>query len=199
VPARLLTCLTLLGALSTACSPENKCGGALYFDAENVSCRPCPSDARFEAGSCVCQNDRVFENHRCVARDGAVDDVDAAVDPALVQPCQDYCAFINVCLAENDLAVSAVPTVIAGLHADAPVECASACAAAGGEGALATCVASGREDAACEGDDTPDGLRGALQLMADCAHAHMADPLLPVICAGLTQSPLVKDQIDFCD
>jgi hypothetical protein len=80
-----------------------------------------------------------------------------------------------------------------------PTECLAACAADGGEGELATCVAEGREAAACEGESSQAGLRAAITLLSDCAHAHPDDPLRSVICEGLVQSELVKSQIDFCD
>jgi hypothetical protein len=106
---------------------------------------------------------------------------------------------VNACLAENDLAQSVIPAVIAGLRADSIGACANACAAAGGEGALASCIAEGRDDAACVGDDTQNGLRGSIMLLSQCSRAHPQDPLRLLICEGLLQSPLVAEQIDYCD
>jgi hypothetical protein len=186
--------------LSVSCSPSTKCGGALYFDPDNVSCRPCPTNARLEGGTCVCPSGLEFRNHQCVgASDAAAEQDEDAGAPRASAACIGYCDFIRVCLADNALAAAAVPAVITGLHADAADECARECAAAGGDGALAACAEAGREAAACAGDDTQVGLQSALMLIADCAHAHMDDPLLPPICEALRQSTLVSSRIDFCD
>jgi hypothetical protein len=106
---------------------------------------------------------------------------------------------VNSCLAENEFAQSVVASVISGLRADTPDVCASACAAVGGDGELAGCIADGRDAAACLGDDSQQGLRGAIMLLAQCSRAHADDPLRPLICAGLLESALVAEQIDFCN
>jgi hypothetical protein len=139
----------------------------------------------------------LFENHRCVVNQAA--DAGPGPDAAVSAECEAYCDFVNVCLAENEFAQSAIPSVITGLRADAPAACASACAAVGGDGVLASCIADGRDDAACVGDDSQDGLRGAIMLLAQCSRAHSEDPLRPVICVGLLESTLVANQIDFCN
>ena len=185
--AQLITSLTLLCVLA-ACEPKHKCGGALYYDAENVSCRPCPSGARFDDGTCVCSAGAVFMNHRCVSSGAPVD---AAVSPS----CEAYCDFVNVCLAESDFATGVVPAVVDRLHA----QCASDCAAVGGDGALAACIADGSDAAGCADNDSQDGLRATITLLAQCSRAHADDPLRQVICMGLLESSLVANQIDFCD
>jgi Cys-rich protein (TIGR04453 family) len=191
VPAALLlACLTLLAA---SCSPANKCGGALYYDPENISCRPCPTGARFEAGTCICPDGAPFRNHRCVAPEPA--DAGAQPDAAVSEACQSYCDFVQNCLANNAFAQSVVPDVISTLQAD----CADTCAAVGGDGALAVCIAEGRDAAACAEDDTQTGLTGSIMLLAQCSREHVDDPLRPVICGGLQASSLVSSRIDFCN
>lgn len=192
----------LLAAAAIGCNPEPRCGGELYFDPDNVSCRPCPKDATLEHGTCVCNDGKTFVEHRCVLPDGGT----PALAPdagAEANSCNAYCDFVKQCLADNTLAASALPEVITGLHADEPATCAASCGTARGEdqeaSPLARCVEDGREAAQCAGDTTQTGLRSALMLLGQCARANMSDPLRGLICMGLKQSTLVSSQIDFCD
>jgi hypothetical protein len=117
--------------------------------------------------------------------------------------CSDYCDFVNVCLAQNEIAAGALGVVITALRADVPAECERACEDQRGTGAppspIASCVEAGREAAQCAGQSTQAALRAAIMLLAQCSRANPEDPLKESICEGLTTSPLVANQVDFCD
>jgi hypothetical protein len=201
--------LSLLLLMGVSCAPSTKCGGELYYDAVMGTCRPCPSNARFAAGTCVCNDERVFTNHRCELRDGSMpagdDDGGAGANgdaaPA-ADGCSSYCDFIHVCLGGNTLATNFLPEVISGLHADDPTACTQSCDRAESGSApspLATCVEAGRNAAMCAGDTTQTGLQNSIMLLAQCSRSNSSDPLRKLICDGLTKSAQVASNLDFCD
>jgi hypothetical protein len=196
--------LSLWLLTSASCAPSTKCGGELYYDSVMGTCRPCPTNARFEAGTCVCNDDRVFTNHRCDLRDGAMpaaDDDAGSTGAGAADGCSQYCDFIHICLGGNTLATNFLPQVIAGLHADDPMACAQSCDRAESHDAspLAACVEAGRNTAMCAGDSTQTGLQNGITLLAQCARANPTHPLRTLICEGLTQSEQVASNLDFCD
>lgn len=202
MPTRILALSVLL--MSVGCEPSPKCGGELTYDSVNGTCRPCPSNARFEAGQCVCNDDRVFHDYRCDLRDGAMpmpDDDAGSSYAGAADGCSHYCDFIHVCLGGNTLATNFLPQVIAGLHADDPTACATSCAQAERDNAspLAACVQAGRNTAMCAGDTTQTGLQNGIMLLAQCSRESPSDPLRKLICDGLTQSAQVASNLDFCD
>jgi hypothetical protein len=196
VTRQLTRLLAALALACAGCSPQPRCGGALYFDPQNVSCRPCPKDATFRDGTCECSGGRVFQDHRCALPDGATPE--PPPDAGAANSCSAYCDFIRDCLADNALAAGALPEVISALHADDAAACRSSCADASAS-PLGACIEAGSHTAACAGDGTQTGLRNAITLLADCSRAHADDPLRSIICNGLRQSPLVASQLDFCD
>jgi hypothetical protein len=205
-PTRILALALLFSGMSASCAPSRKCGGELYYDAVNGTCRPCPSNARFQAGTCVCNDERVFQDHRCQLPDGAMPvpgDDDAGSDraaAAAADGCSRYCDFIHVCLGGNTLATNFLPDLITGLHADDTAACAQRCGRAeSAPSPIAACVEAGRDAAKCAGDTTQTGLQNSIMLLAQCSRASPGDPLRQLICDGLTQSPQVASQLDFCD
>jgi hypothetical protein len=193
--------------VSMSCSPSPKCGGKFYYDSVNGTCRPCPMGATFEAGSCTCGDERVFRHNRCELPDGGMSaaDDDAGSDhdaAAAADGCGQYCDFIHVCLGDNTLAAAVLPDVISTLHADDPTACSQSCreASTGSTPSpLASCIQAGRDSAQCAGDTSSTGLMHGIMLLAQCSRQNPDDPLRALICHGLTQSPTVASQLDFCD
>jgi hypothetical protein len=107
---------------------------------------------------------------------------------------------VKTCFADNMLAQSALSTVVTGLYADMHDTCVRRCSAvsAGNEQPLARCIDEGRKAAACDASGQ-EGLKGAITLLGQCSKANAGDPLRTLICEGLTSSPLVATQLDFCD
>jgi hypothetical protein len=195
---RSLSILTAVTLALTACAPDEKCSGELYYDGRN--CRPCPDDATFEDGRCVCDDSERyrFVSGSCQLRPGA----EPAPEPdAGMSSCASYCEFVTGCVGGNPVATGALPSVVAGLHAGDAGECESACeadlAADGGEEVLA-CFHAGRSEADCEVDDTPAGIQRAFELVSECC-AGKSEGLCASICAALTSNAIVANMIDFCD
>jgi hypothetical protein len=188
--------------LSAGCEPTHKCGGQLYYDPINSSCRPCPKNARFEAGSCVCPEAQRFVEHRCIAASQANDPEQGdagGIEGSAALGCTTYCDFVKQCFADNELVRSALQDVLEGLYADMSEACVRRCSgASGAEQPIARCLEERRAEAACEASGQ-EGLKGAITLMAECCRGNPEDPLRGQICEGLTSSPLVAEQIDFCE
>ena len=195
---RSLSILTAVGLALVACEPAEKCSGDLYFDGRN--CRPCPDDASFENGSCVCDDDARyrFRNHRCELRPGV--EPEPEVD-AGAPSCDDYCGFATSCIGGNAIVMAALSDIVDGLHANDPAECRSACeddsSADGGDEVLA-CFRAGRDAADCADDDTQAGITRAFTLVRECC-AGKSGGLCASICETLLANELVSPMIEFCD
>ena len=196
----ILTSFTL--AL-TACEPSEKCSGELYYEGRN--CRPCPDDATFKNGRCVCDDSERYRfvvvsglPGSCELRPGA----EPPPEPdAGMSSCASYCEFVTGCVGGSSVATGALPDVVAGLHASDADECESACegdtAADGGDEVLA-CFHAGRSEADCEDDDSPAGIQRAFELVSECCTGK-SEGLCASICDTLTSNMLVAGMIDFCD
>ena len=200
---RSLLILSAVTLALTACEPDEKCSGELYYDGRN--CRACPEDASFEDGRCVCDDSERYRfvarpsaPGRCELRPGA--EPEPEVDAGM-SSCASYCEFVTGCVGGNSLATGALPDVVAGLHASDADECESACegdtAADGGEEVLA-CFHAGRSEASCEDDDSQAGIQRAFELVDECC-AGKSEGLCASICDALTSNMLVASMIDFCD
>jgi hypothetical protein len=200
--------LLMLGVVCTACDPQPRCGGVLYYDPVTTNCVACPKDAPFKDGSCVCKDQYEFVNNKCVLMDGAVlpipdaGDEDSAAS-ANAGSCNGYCEFTKQCFADNALAAAALNDLVTGLKASDTPACIAACKSdTGGDGSMdpvVACIEAGRTQAACANDDTQTGLGGAITLLGDCCRSKQSNKLCKSICAGFAASPLVKDRVDFCN
>ena len=201
---RFWFCLTFtLACSAVACSPETRCGGKLYYD--GTSCRPCPANAEFDDGVCVCKDSEYYEfvDNACKLIDGAMppEDEPARDGGAAAASCSDYCDFQEKCIANNGIAAAALSDVVKGLKADDPDACTSACeddtGGSGEDNAVVACFEAGRGAAMCEGDQTATGLGGAIMLMGSCCKGK-SDALCKSICAALKANAAVGGMIDFC-
>ena len=200
--------LLMFSVACTACNPEPRCGGQLYYDSLTENCRRCPKDSTFKSGTCVCKDQYEFVDGNCVLMDGAVlpppdagdDDTGA---PSAASNCSDYCEFNKLCFADNALAAAALNDLVSGLKANDTPACVAACNTdTGGDGSMdpvVACIAAGRKQAACSDDDTQTGLGAAISLQGECCRSRQSAAICKSICAVLGASPYVKDEIDFCN
>ncbi|HKU41411.1 MAG TPA: hypothetical protein VJR89_24810 [Polyangiales bacterium] len=201
-----------LGCSITACVPEEKCGGDLYYD--GVSCRKCPDDAKLKGDTCVCDESEYYEfkDNKCTLKKGAMppeETVDAGMSDGGGSgggdgpTCGDYCEFAKGCIGDNGIAAAALSDIVKGLKADNVSSCTNACESdLGGDGSsdpVVACIEAGRAKAACEGDSTQAGLMGAFGLLGDCCKGKTSHKLCKSICAPLLANPLTKNSVTFCN
>jgi hypothetical protein len=204
--------LLLLIVLCTciSCAPKQKCSGALVFDDTVDSCTPCPKDATFKDGTCICKAGYNYVNLRCVKADaGMMETEDAgptqSPDSGMMTSgggasCQDYCSFSNECIGMNALA-GALGSLAADLHAEDTATCKTSCQSELGSmessSAALTCFKSS-DRSMCKDPNPQNGLKAAFGVIEECCGTRTSDPLCKSICTTLKASPLVGSMITFC-
>lgn len=205
----LLVALMVLCA-GASCAPEKKCSGELVYDEVTDACAPCPKDAPFKDGTCICPAGYDYVDYLCklnadamvmqmdMEDAGAMPDAGGAYQGAT---CQDYCSFMNTCIGMNSLA-GALGTVSADLHADDPAACTSSCQSELGSGetsnAAVACMSAEKANPMC-GDPNPQtGLTTAFGVIGECCLTRPSDPLCKSICKPLKASPIFSTMVPFC-
>lgn len=207
MPVKLLVVLTLLFTL--ACYPDKKCSGELVFDDETALCYGCPSGAKFKNGTCECMPGYEFVGLRCVLKDGAMppmpdagDQEDGGETSYEGMGCKDYCAVMGTCIGGNSLAVSVLPDIVSGLHANDAAACESKCKSDLGSNeatdAALKCIVEGAEGSMCTVADPQAGLTNSITLIGQCCGPNASSPLCTSICAPLKANALTSGRVDFC-
>jgi hypothetical protein len=209
---RLLVLFVVMQAFA-ACVPSNKCSGELYFYEDAYECLKCPEKSNFKDGTCVCQDGYEFSNRQCMLKDGAVPvipdagsqpDADSASDDTGGggAGCEDYCSFNSECWGSNSIAMSVLPDIVMGLHADDPAACKTSCEKALGSMESTSealgCFVEGRADSGCKNADETVGLGKTIDLTGQCCRSHTGDPLCKAICTTLKANALASQRIDYC-
>jgi hypothetical protein len=209
MPVKLLVVLALLFTFAS-CYPDKKCSGELVFDDETALCYDCPTGSTFRDGTCECMPGYEFVGLQCVLKDGAMppmpdagEDTDGGETAYEGMGCKDYCAFVATCVGANTTAMSYLPDIISGLHADDAAACESKCKSDLGSNEATDpalkCIAEGAEGSMCTVADAQAGLTNTLTLIGQCCGPNASSPLCSSICAPFKANALTGSRVGaFC-
>jgi hypothetical protein len=206
----------LICAALSACVPEDKCGGNLYYDSVNKTCRLCPKDANLKNDTCECKDSENYEfvGYVCKLKDGATPPGTGAAgasgggggssggSAAVVGQCPDYCKLVSACVGENSLAQAVFKDVISSLHADDTSACKASCEGTldgdGSSDPVVQCLAGATYK--CPGDamKAQDEFASGLTAIGGCCGTNASNALCKEICKTLKANSTLSSRVEFC-